>query len=1085
MERHITSGCALVIAQLLSAAGGGPAQHLFSENKGQWPTHVHYMTRHIGGALFIESNAITYLLTSGHEEHGARDTSAAREPVRTHAYQVRFEGAQVRTHKGLGRQPQYENYFIGSDPTRWASHVDMYTSVVEQQLYPGIDLRFAGADRLEYDLLVEAGADASRIAMRYEGQDALVLRNGSLFVRTTAGEVEEKPPVAWQVINGKREDVRCLFQLDGDLVHFAFPEGYDHRSPLTIDPVLVFSSFVGSGAENFGYTATFDEEGHAYGGGLVFDTGYPTTLGALQPDFAGGGKDIGLTKFSVDGSSIIWSTYIGGSLGQECPHSLVVNSKSELYMLGTTGSADFPTTTGCYDNSFTTGPNVVYPVTSQVQYMQGADIVVVHFSADATQLLGSTYIGGSEADGLNLAAPMVHNHGDPYRGEIILDQQQNPVIATSTASLDMPTTAGAPFAVFLGGSQDGYVFSMDTLLTFLRFATFIGGSQDDACYGIHIADNGDVLVTGGTTSTDLPMPGSAFDSTANGNADAFIARFSGDGSSLLSTTYLGTTGYDQAYAIRTDVDQGVLVVGQTHGPYPMTPGKYGVAGSSQFIHKLSADLSTSLWSTVIGNGTGTEDISPTAFMVSECGQIYFCGWGGGMNTSGPAFASTTNGLPVTVDALQSTTDGSDFYLMVLQAEASGLDYATFFGGVGSEHVDGGTSHFDRRGMVFEAVCASSGYPTTANAWCTQLSSAGYNLAIFKMSTVSDLLEAGIEAVPPSCAPALIHFQNAGAGTSWTWDLGDNSPTSDMEAPSHLYTEPGIYTVTLIANDSTTCNATDTTTIQVVVHSSDVVQPTFTAQLVGGCDPYTLIFTNTTSGTAGTVNWNLGDGSTANGEVVTHTYAADGTYSIILAFTDSLCGGSGIAQMPVTLVPPIPVQALFSVAKDQCSGLKVHTTNLSTGPDSIAYVWESGDGYIVDSVPPSYYYAAAGDYLITLLAVDPICGDSDTYQLQVTVNTGVPSLDSLVVPNIFSPNGDGTNDTFFPIPNVDARTQLRVFNRWGMQLYDSGSHYKPWNGTFGSGKLVPDGIYYYILDYLEPCPDAPLRGPLHGYVHVVR
>ena len=273
-----------------------------------------------------------------------------------------------------------------------------------------------------------------------------------------------------------------------------------------------------------------------------------------------------------------------------------------------------------------------------------------------------------------------------------------------------------------------------------------------------------------------------------------------------------------------NLDDEIFVVGQSNGAYPVTPGKYTNAGSSQFIHKFSQDLTTSEWSTVIGSGAGNEYISPSAFLVSDCEQIYFCGWGGPTNNNGQAFGSSTVGLPVTPDAFQSTTTNGDFYLMVLAPEATALVYGTFFGGsLSNEHVDGGTSRFYKNGNVYQAVCAGCGghddFPTTPDAWSTANNSFNCNLGVFKFNLSQPVAEIAIDGPSFVCLPDGAEFINSSIGGSdYAWDFGDLT-TSDEFEPDHTWTDPGTYTVTMILSDSSGCLPNDTATITV-----EVIQP---------------------------------------------------------------------------------------------------------------------------------------------------------------------------------------------------------------------------------------------------------------------
>lgn len=822
----------LIIAFLLAAIPllAQPPVASFTENKGQWPDQVAYRARVPGGLMFVERSALTYSLHSGGPlaNHGhAHDEPVAEEHA--HAFRVSFDGASQAVPEGAFGQSHYENYFLGNDPEKWGTGCAVYGMVSMRGLYPGIDLRVDGREGLKYEFLVAAGADPAQVQLHFEGQDDLILQDGRLIVTTTAGTVTEQAPVAFQETAAGRKHVPCAFGLVGDRVFFDLPDGYDPSLPLVIDPVLTFGSYSGSTADNFGFTATYDAAGHLYGGGIVFGAGYPASVGVLDPSFNGGTIDIGLTKFAPDGSSLIWSTYIGGS-GNETPQSLVVNTNNELYLFGSSGSANFPTTGGAYDPVFNGGTPISgsAPVgwvgmTGGYGYghTNGTDIVVAHFSADATALIGSTYVGGSGNDGVNNVLPLSHNYGDHFRGEIALDLQEWPVISTSTQSTDIPVSANAPQTTFGGGTQDAYLFRMNPALSTLQ-ATFYGGSGADSGYGVQFDSNGQVFTTGGTTSTNLAMPGSPMQGLNSGGADGYVARWSADLGQLLSATYAGTSTFDQSYFVQLDLDDEVYIVGQTHGAYPVSSGVYSNPGSTQFIQKFNHDLSNSLWSTLIGSGLGNENISPSAFLVSDCGQIYFSGWGGLVNHNAQATGSTTTGLPTTIDAFQATTTGSDFYLMVLEENATALNYATFFGGaLSAEHVDGGTSRFDKHGTVYQAVCAgcpgNDDFPTTPGAWAPSNGSFNCNLGVFKFDLLQPTAEIGVDGPDYACLPgATVSFINLSVGGSiFDWDFGDGTDTTAFE-PDHTYTTAGSYTVRLVLSDEDVCTSNDTAYVTVTI-----------------------------------------------------------------------------------------------------------------------------------------------------------------------------------------------------------------------------------------------------------------------------
>lgn len=817
----------VLLSCTLGVQAGSTPKAPFTENKGQWPAQVAFRTRVPNGSLFVERTGFTYFLQSGGPlAHHHSAGSEHEAPERLHAYRVTFSGAREASPEGQVRQGHYENFFLGNDPSAWGTGCAVYGRVRMNGLYPGIDLEVDGREGLKYSFLVAPGSDPSLIVMHFDGPDRLSIQDGRLVVETSVGTVIEDGLVAYQQTPAGQQEVPCRFQLDDDRVRFILPEGYDAELPLVIDPVLSFATYTGSTASNFGFTATYDNSGHLYGGGIAFGIGYPVTTGVIDPDFNGGNIDISLTKFSTDGSSLIWSTYLGGS-GNETPQSLVVNSNDELFLFGSTGSSDFPTTAGAHGTAFNGGTAIPSNGWTGLSggtgygfaHAAGTDIVVVHFSSDATSLLGSTYVGGSGNDGLNNTVPTMHNYSDHFRGEIALDQQEWPVVCTSTQSTDIPVSANAP-QIALSGPQDAYIFRMDPSLSSIQ-ATYFGGSGTDSGYGVQFDSNGQIFVTGGTTSPDLPTPGAPFMPGHQGGADAFIAKLGPQLEQIHAVTYLGTPQYDQSYFVQVDTEDAVYVVGQTHGDYPISPNVYANPGSALFIHKLSNDLSTSFWSTRFGSG-GPQDISPSAFLVSDCGQIYFSGWGGTVNTIAQATISNTYGLPLTPDAFQSTTDGQDFYLMVLDQDAAALNYATYFGGNQSpEHVDGGTSRFDKHGTVYQAVCAgcqgNNDFPTTPGAWSSINGTNYCNLGVFKFDLMQPTAHIAVDGPDYACLPdAHVSFINLSTGGSiFNWDFGDGTSVTAFE-PDHSYAQAGQYTVRLILSSNDPCLSNDTAYVDVEI-----------------------------------------------------------------------------------------------------------------------------------------------------------------------------------------------------------------------------------------------------------------------------
>lgn len=807
----------------------GAKEDLFlTENKGQWHSAVHFRADIPNGHLYLDDDGFTYQLFDeevlSNIHHNRTDYSF--ESMRMHVVKTRFVGANPASSFDRAEPSEhYYNYYIGSDSTRWASHVRSFEWVKRKGLYSGVDMQvYRKNNAVKYDLIVAPGADVSQIELDYDGAEELQLIDGQLHVHTSLQNYVEQPPFAYQVINGRFTKVECHYVLDGKTLRFEFPDGFNENHELVIDPEISFSTYIGSLSSNFGYTATYDDDGNLYAGVIVFGTAYPTTAGAFDEEHNGGTIDMGITKFNATGTQLLYSTFLGGS-SQESPHSLVVNGNEELFILGSTGSTNFPTTPGVVQPSFSGGVQLTFNIGYGFAHLSGTDIFVSKLSADGGTMLASTYYGGSGNDGINSDAGIEYNYGDAFRGEIVLDDAGDVYVSSVTSSTNFPTV-NAFQPTYGGGTTDGCVFKLNSNLNNIVWSSYLGGESADACFSVQLAESGHAYVAGATLSQGLPTSANALHSNNQGGVDGFVGRIAANGLTLLNLTYIGTPAFDETFFVQLDTQGDVYVVGQTEGDYPVSDGLYSNPNSGQFIQKLDPALGTSLLSTVVGNGNGGPNISISAFLVSNCDQIYISGWGGATNANAAQVnTSTTNGLPVTPDAFQSNTDGSDFYLMVLAPNASELVYGTFFGGSSSnEHVDGGTSRFDKRGTVYQAVCAGCGgnsdFPTQPGVWSetnsSSLANGQCNLGVFKFDLATITAQIAIDGPNLVCAGTEVNFINNTLGANqFQWDFGGQG-ISDAAQPSFVFNEPGEYTVTMIADDEDECIQPDSTDILITV-----------------------------------------------------------------------------------------------------------------------------------------------------------------------------------------------------------------------------------------------------------------------------
>jgi gliding motility-associated-like protein len=838
----IVFSASLVIAQ-------SPDSHYkFVENKGQWPDHVYARAELEIGWLYLEKGAFVFQLTDYseisalHGEPNFAEAIAADPPViRSHAYKQRFVGANENASILPNHQQQTRyNYFHGKDPALWAGGCRSFGRVTIQDFYPGIDLLVYSNDFfLKYDFVIKPGSDPSLINWKYEGGVSPEIEEGRLRINSSITSITEQKPVAWQIVNGVKRPVQCHYKENNGLLTFELPNGFDNNAELIIDPELIFSTYSGSTADNFGYTATYDSDGFLYSGSSAFGNGYPYVLGSFEDTWAGGdgqgslvGTDIAISKYDTTGTFMVYSTYLGGS-NDELPHSLVVDENDQLIVLGTSSSPDFPVTGDAWDPDFDGGADFA-PSGVGVHYVNGSDIIVTKFNSDGSDLIGSTFLGGTGNDGLNTATTLKFNYADEMRGEVEVDPQTGEVYVVScTYSLDFPVVGG--FQGSFGGGLDGCVTKFDPSLQNIIWSSYLGGSGHDAAFSMALNSVGELYVCGGTGSDDFPIGiGPSYQSAnAGGNADGYVVRLSQDGSTLMDGTFLGSpglsvSGYDQLYFVELDDLDDVYVYGQTmaDGNYFINNAAYGQVDSGMLVAKFGSDLSSLQWSTTIGTGEGKPNLSPTAFLVDICGKVYMSGWGGTTNVNSNSNTTLVNGMPTTADAYQTSTDGSDFYLIVLDNSANNIVYGSFFGGSSSaEHVDGGTSRFDKQGVIYQSVCAGCGgnsdfpiYP--ANAVSPTNNSPNCNNGVFKYKFELPPVLAGFIVPPQGCVDLVLQFTNTSvSATEYQWDFGDNSPIATQVHPIHSYGQPGTYTVQLIATNPI-CGFADTTYADIVIFDLD-------------------------------------------------------------------------------------------------------------------------------------------------------------------------------------------------------------------------------------------------------------------------
>jgi len=862
----------------------------FIQNNGQWESNVLHKAYIPNGAVFLEKDAFVFVYEDKDkvdEYHHSKSHGHSHGPApkrHLHAFKIKFVGSATENLQALDEEVTYQNYFLGNDRSKWQSKVPLHKTILYKNLYAGIDMKvYSSGYDFKYDLIVGVGADPKDIKLAYEGFEELNKYNDELRICLSIIELTEEKPYTYQ---GDIE-IDCAYKLNENTVTFDVGE-YNKQIPLIIDPTLVGGTYSGmsGGADQYGFAAAAGLNEDIIGGGECFGLGYPISMGAFQTTFAGA-EDMGISRFTPDGTTQLFATYLGG-FGSDNPYSLLADNQDNVLIMGITNGTGYPTTTGCFDSTYNGSGDL--------------DIVVSKLSADGTMLLGSTYVGGANNDG-NFDLTFGYNAN---RGDIEVDAANNIYVSSTTNSANFPFTPGAHNTT-LSGVSDGVIFKLSPNLSTMVWGTFIGGSGNDGVTSIVLDSNEDIFFSGASSSANFPVSSPTIQSTNAGANDGIAGKLSNNGSNLIYATYIGGPGIDFSYFIDVNDMDEVFVLTETsdRSTFPISAGKYNNAGGTVFLAQLKQDFTVYEQSTIVGGNDSTtfSQWNPTAFLVDVCGNTYVGGYGNGSSYE------TTN------DAFKTTHDGSeDFYFMVLEPGWNNILFGSYFGGSSSEHCDGGTSRFDKRGAIYHGVCTnSSDFPVSGGAAYPTIGS-GWNLAVFKIDFGYSKITANISTnlgdtiYITDCPPVELTFNpNTNAADVYMWDFGDGD-TSLRQKPTHTFNDPGIYKVVLIVSADSLSDCVGADTAEMIVNIFEKPEAEFTWENNGPDIFFDYQFINQSTN-ATQYKWTFGDGNTSNVSDPFHTYASTGTYEICLIArklfddcSDTICKSILIEINPYLYIP---------------------------------------------------------------------------------------------------------------------------------------------------------------------------------------
>lgn len=596
-----------------------------------------------------------------------------------------------KTPKIIGEDLQKNkvNYFMGNDPGKWKANIPTYKAVTYKGIYEGIDMKFYGNNRqLEYDIIVEPGADPSRIKFACSGiEDLGVTEEGDLEIYLREGKFVQKKPYMYQEVEGKRVEIDGRFKVkksevkdkiekskmqnpESKIRNPQFTYGfqvasYDKRYPLVIDPVLVFAAYLGGDGPDCGRNIAVDPSGN------VYITGETSSHNFVSSE-SGAGKigfpDAFVTKVDASGNSLIYSTYLGGS-SDDVGRGVTVDISGNAYITGVTHSPDFPVSSAVY------------------QSKKGeSDAFVTKLDASGN-LIYSTYLGGDKSD---------------WGNGIAVDVSKNAYITGWTGSENFPTTSGA-YKNTSGGHRDAFITKLNASGNGLIYSTYLGGKNYDTGSAISVNTSGSVYVTGCTNSADFPIISAAYGSYAGGYHDAFVAKLNASGNNLLYSTYLGGNNDDVGCGIAIDTSGNAYITGITWSTnFPTLSPVYGnLRGNNDaFVTKLNPSGNSIVYSTYLG------------------GSAYDGGYGIALDVSGNAYltgVTCSHDFPVTSAIYKSIAGNDDAFITKLNSSGNSIISSTYLGG--DENDVGYGIAVDTSGSVYvTGQTWSDSFPTTSTLY---------------------------------------------------------------------------------------------------------------------------------------------------------------------------------------------------------------------------------------------------------------------------------------------------------------------------------------------------------------------------------
>jgi len=891
------------------------------ENRGQQPKDVtYYCNTFIGNAFLTKQGQIVYshyLNIPFVPKDKKKITSSRQDSCQKFAWKECFVNGKVNpVHTELLTETKVSS-FVGDKQKQWQSGLVTCRTVSLGEVWKKIQVKLnAYGNNIEKRFYIEAGGNVEDIEVKVEGVERLNIQSdGSLQVISGPTDNEHKisftAPIAYQYIESKKVKVKAHYTLNGKKYGFIVG-AYDHTLPLIIDPSL--SSIVAStylGGTQLDETSTsscmaIDGSGNVYVTGWTWSVDYPTTVGAYQVvNGAASSYDVCISKLNSSLTTLLASTYLGGT-GQNYGSAIALDGSGNIIVGGYTSSADFPVTAGAYQPSL--HANGIF------------NGFVSKLNSGLTTLLASTYIG---------------SRYDAIYG-LALDGSNNIYVTGMTSSSNYPVTAGAYQVSFQGGNNgDIFISELNNNLTTLLASTYLGGKNDDKGLALTLDGSGNVYVTGASASSDYPTTPGAYQNVnkaavAGSVQDAIVSKLNGSLTTLIASTLIGGSYYDDALDITLDGLGNVYIGGWAgSADYPTTPGAYQTIkkgpDNNAFVSKLDNNLTTLLASTFISGSNG--DDPGEAIAVDASGNVFITGLGQSID------------FPVTPGAYQTIqkstlSGGGNAFVSEFNTTLTSLLASTFIGGHSTEV--GKSILADNSGNIYVAgFTGSSDYPVSPGAYQPFQNGTGWDMFVTKLNNGCTLTMSINSTICNGNEKTL----SVSGGNNYVWVPSASLNSSIGSIVIATPTITTTYTVT-----ETTCGISATVTIFVQTFPLPTLTTSSNTTICSG--------NTTTLSVSGAVSYSWTPAVafiTTEGGLVTTSPLTSTTYTII-GTDNNGCTNTGNISVNISVNPP-PTLIATPTTISICSGSStmLSITGSTTAPP-ITYTWQPNTGLSSNTTP---------------------------------------------------------------------------------------------------------------------------------------